>query len=78
MNELAALVRGVPGFPRPGVLFRDVPPLLADARAFARCIDALAGRPGGELVGASVVIELTALQGRGRWPGHQPLHSLLR
>ena len=33
---------------------------------------------GAELVGASVVIELPGLQGRGRWRGDKPLHSLLR
>ncbi len=42
-REFAALIRAVPDFPRPGVLFRDVAPLLADACAFACCIDALAG-----------------------------------
>ena len=42
MQDLAALIRAVPDFPRPGVLFRDVSPLLADAEGFARCIDALA------------------------------------
>jgi adenine phosphoribosyltransferase len=44
---------------------------LAAARAL---IDQL----GGELVGATVVIELAALQGRARWQGSPPLHSLLR
>ncbi|HEY8683648.1 MAG TPA: adenine phosphoribosyltransferase [Rhodanobacter sp.] len=42
MHDLAALIRAVPDFPRPGVMFRDVTPLLADAASFARCIDALA------------------------------------
>ncbi|PWK88535.1 adenine phosphoribosyltransferase [Fulvimonas soli] len=42
MNDLARLIRAVPDFPRPGVLFRDITPLLADAGAFARCIDLLA------------------------------------
>ncbi len=171
MQDLAALIRAVPDFPRPGVMFRDVTPLLADAGSFARCIDALAEpwqgsgvqavcgieargfifgaalaqklhagfvplrkpgklpppvatvdyqleygsdqlqvqrdafRPGervlladdvlatggtlaaaaalvdglgAELLGASVVIELPALQGRSRWPADRPLHSLLR
>lgn len=40
--RLAALVRDVPDFPRPGVLFKDITPLLADARVFADCIDVLA------------------------------------
>ena len=171
LPELAALIRDVPDFPQPGVTFRDVTPLLADARGFARCIDALAepwleqgvqavcgieargfifgaalaqklgagfvplrkpgklpppvlsidyqleyGRDrlearsdalkpgervllvddvlatGGTLaaaralvdgfnattVGACVVIELSALQGRLRWSGGEPLHALLR
>lgn len=42
MHDLASLIRTIPDFPSPGVLFRDVTPLLADADGFARCIDALA------------------------------------
>ena len=171
MHELAGLVHAIPDFPRPGVLFRDVSPLLASACAFARCVDLLAEpwqgsgvqavggiaargfifgaalahklqagfvplrKPGklpppvlgvdykleygcdrleaqhaafksgervllvddvlatggtleaaaalialvgAELVGASVVIELVALQGRHRWHADRPLHGLLR
>lgn len=40
--RLAAHIREVPDFPRPGVLFKDITPLLADGPAFAACIDALA------------------------------------
>lgn len=40
--RLAACIRDVPGFPGPGVLFKDITPLLADAEAFAVCVDALA------------------------------------
>ena len=29
------LVRDVPGFPRPGVTFKDITPLLADRESFA-------------------------------------------
>ncbi|WP_426662922.1 adenine phosphoribosyltransferase [Rhodanobacter aciditrophus] len=42
MHAFAALIRAVPDFPRPGVLFRDITPLLADADGFAECIAALA------------------------------------
>ncbi|MCG6118239.1 MAG: adenine phosphoribosyltransferase [Aquimonas sp.] len=35
---LAALVRAVPDFPKPGIVFRDVGPLLADAAAFEAAI----------------------------------------
>ena len=38
----AALLRDVPDFPRPGILFKDITPLLADARGFAEAIAALA------------------------------------
>ena len=39
---VAALTREVPDFPQPGIVFRDLTPLLADARGFAVVIDALA------------------------------------
>lgn len=42
MQDLAELIRSVPDFPRVGVVFRDVSPLLASPRGFARCIEALA------------------------------------
>ena len=37
-----SLIRDVPDFPTPGVLFRDITPLLADADAFASVIQAMA------------------------------------
>jgi adenine phosphoribosyltransferase len=36
------LVRDVPDFPRPGIVFKDITPMLGDGRAFAGCIDLLA------------------------------------
>jgi adenine phosphoribosyltransferase len=42
MKQIEALIRAVPDFPKPGVVFRDITPLLADAGGFARCIDAMA------------------------------------
>ncbi len=41
---VAASLRDVPDFPAPGVLFKDVTPLLADPHAFAVVIEALAAR----------------------------------
>jgi len=171
LQQIQALIRAVPDFPKPGVMFRDITPLLADAGGFGRCIDALAEpwqgsgvqavcgiesrgfifgaalaqklhagfvplrkpgklpppvvsvdyaleygvdrlearndalrsgertlivddvlatggtlaaaralveKIGAQLVGASVLIELPALEGRHRWQGGTPLHALLR
>jgi adenine phosphoribosyltransferase len=36
------VVRDVPDFPKPGIVFKDITPLLADARLFAEVVDALA------------------------------------
>lgn len=40
--DLKALVRTIPDFPKPGIQFRDITTLLADARGFRALIDALA------------------------------------
>ncbi|KAF1703395.1 adenine phosphoribosyltransferase [Pseudoxanthomonas suwonensis] len=40
--DWAALVREVPDFPSPGIVFRDICPLLADADGFAAMLDDLA------------------------------------
>ena len=40
--DFKSVVRDVPDFPRPGVIFKDITPLLTDARAFALAIDAMA------------------------------------
>ena len=35
-------IRDIPDFPKPGVMFKDITPLLADAKAFNGAIDGLA------------------------------------
>jgi adenine phosphoribosyltransferase len=40
-DDLRSLIRDVPDFPQPGVLFRDVTPLLKDAAAFNAALDAM-------------------------------------
>src|SRR3982075_4765856 len=39
--DLKAAVRSIPDYPKPGILFRDITTLLADARAFRRAVDEL-------------------------------------
>ena len=69
----ASLIRDVPDFPRPGVLFRDITPLLGDAEGFAAAVRDLAApyrnasidrvvavEARGYLLGAPVALELGA------------------
>lgn len=51
--DLKALIRTVPDFPKPGISFKDITPLLRDAAAFRCAVEALARRFGGS--GATVV-----------------------
>ena len=57
MEHLKALIRDVPDFPAPGILFRDVTPLLRDPRGLAQVVDALAERYRGAEVAAVAGIE---------------------
>ncbi|MGH9059730.1 MAG: adenine phosphoribosyltransferase [Acidimicrobiales bacterium] len=57
---LKDLVRDVPDFPRPGVVFKDITPLLADAAAFAAAVSALAGRFAGAGAGVDAVVGIEA------------------
>jgi len=40
-KEIAAAIRNVPDFPKPGIQFKDITPVLADPRLFAGAIDLL-------------------------------------
>ena len=42
-GRLKDLIRDIPDFPKPGVVFKDITPLLADAGGFALVIDTIAG-----------------------------------
>ena len=57
ISYLRTLVREIPNFPKPGILFRDITPLLADPKAFHIVIDALAEQFIGDHVDAVVGIE---------------------
>lgn len=41
MGGFAALIRDVPDFPRPGIVFKDIMPVLGDAAAFAAAVSAM-------------------------------------
>jgi len=43
VQEIAGAIRNIPDFPQAGIQFKDITPLLADARLFAASIDRLTG-----------------------------------
>ena len=42
MQELTSLIRDIPDFPKPGIIFRDITPLLKQPSTFQKAIDLMA------------------------------------
>ena len=59
-----SLVRDVPDFPKPGVMFKDISPLLDDHTAFTAVVQALADAGRGE-DGRTVVDKVIGMEARG-------------
>lgn len=57
INDLKGKIRDIPDFPKPGVVFKDITPLLADAQAFRTAVDMIGDRYRDREVGAVVGIE---------------------
>jgi adenine phosphoribosyltransferase len=57
MDTLKARIRHVPDFPKPGILFYDITPLLNDPQGFRDMIDALSSPYAGKGVEQVVAIE---------------------
>jgi adenine phosphoribosyltransferase len=57
VEELKALIREVPDFPKPGILFYDITTLLKDAIGLHRAVDALANHYVGRAIDRVVGIE---------------------
>ncbi|MBD9478816.1 adenine phosphoribosyltransferase [Pseudoxanthomonas sp. PXM02] len=83
------LLRDIPDFPKPGILFKDITPVLADAEAFAGAIaamaepwrgvalDAVVGiEARGFILGAALARELDVGFVPVRKPGKLPGHTL--
>jgi adenine phosphoribosyltransferase len=58
------LIRDVPDFPKPGVMFKDITPLLADHDAFSAVVQALADA-GRAADGSVVVDKVVGMEARG-------------
>jgi adenine phosphoribosyltransferase len=50
-------IRDVPDFPKPGILFKDITPILSDPRTFNLCLDTMAERYDGEPLDVVVGVE---------------------
>lgn len=55
--DLERAIRNVPDFPKPGIQFKDITPVLADPRLFAGCIDLLTANHAPGAVDAVVGID---------------------
>lgn len=47
LDRLKAAIRDIPDFPKPGILFKDITPILADPELFRMAVDVLAARADG-------------------------------
>jgi len=85
--DLGTYVRDIPDFPKPGIVFKDITPLLADATAFRTMIEALVapyrGRVDsvlgiesrGFIIGAAAALSLGTGIAIVRKPGKLPFHT---
>ena len=58
--DLAQYIRDIPDFPKPGILFKDITPLLADPAAFAESVRRLA-----EQYSRAPIDAIAAVEARG-------------
>jgi adenine phosphoribosyltransferase len=87
--RLRSLIRDIPDFPQPGILFKDITPLMADADALAEAVAGLAGyarllqvdvvvaaEARGFLLGPALALELGAGFALARKPGKLPYDTV--
>lgn len=88
-SALRGALRAIPDYPKPGILFQDITPVLGDARLFRAAVEAMA-RPHrdravthvlgiearGFILGGAVAVELGAGFVPARKPGKLPWRSL--
>ncbi|MBN1846224.1 MAG: adenine phosphoribosyltransferase [Sedimentisphaerales bacterium] len=91
LEYIRSLIRSVPDFPRPGIVFRDITPLLADAEALARtcrvmadpfrgqAVDLVVGAESrGFIFGTAIALELQAGFVPIRKPGKLPAETIFQ
>ena len=57
MDKILSLIRDIPDFPKPGIVFKDITPVLGNHEAFVGVLDALEKRIEGEKIDKVVGIE---------------------
>src|SRR5438046_8948375 len=85
IDHLKSLIRDIPDFPKPGILFRDITPLLADPSGIALAVELLANpfrgkkidlvvgaESRGFIFGTGVACGLSARVLRVRHPANEP------
>jgi adenine phosphoribosyltransferase len=88
-SELARRIRDIPDFPKPGIRYKDITPLLLDAGALRQAVGGLAdwARPRGVdyvvaaeargfILGAALAVELGAGFVPARKPGKLPAETI--
>lgn len=60
LSQLRNAIRDVPDFPQPGILFKDITPLLADAKLLKLAVDAME-----ELAGSQKIDKIVGIDARG-------------
>ena len=60
-DDLKRAIRNIPDFPKPGIMFRDITPLLQDGALFRAVIDRFAARHEGQRLDAVVGVESRGL-----------------
>lgn len=87
--DLKQKIRSVPGFPKPGIVFRDITTLLKDPMAFREAVDRMAGQfadkdpevivgieSRGFIFGAAMAYKLGAAFVPARKPGKLPAETV--
>ena len=57
MQDFSTFIRDIPDFPKPGILFKDITPLLGNSTAFQNAIDAFTHRYESESIEVVVGID---------------------
>ena len=57
VQDISRRIRDVPDFPKPGILFKDITPLLLDPKAFRRAVELMTAPFRGERISRVVSIE---------------------